>query len=532
MGDLIESSSVTPSTTPHSRPLPIREDCWSEEATSTLVDAWGRRYLELNRGNLRQKDWQDVADAVNALHGHTKKTYRTDVQCKNRIDTIKKKYKIEKSHVVSSNGNLTSSWPFFERLDALIGSNFNSSGKKHLSPSPPVALPLPPSYRRTPQVSSTPPPQPPALAVALPQKRPLPVDDGYFRRNYSAMAAAAAAVESDSEEDEDEEFEGGEKERAEEDVEGEGIKRLALAIERFGEVYERVESEKLKQMVDLEKQRMKFTKDLEMERMRIFTETQVQLEKIKKDYDQHPKVNQAYRIRSIALLVNSKDKQDGVTKIKLLRLHIANIWYKSFLPVTIPSSNHQERMVYSYRHVATGDLTSSKAAPPFDEEGHGTRTASTAAGNFVNDASVFGNANGTAVGMAPLAHLAIYKVCSDFGCAESDILAAMDAAVEDGVDVLSLSLGGGSAPFFEDSIAVGAFGATQKGIFVSCSAGNESPYNGSLSNEAPTIDRSIRADVLLGNSNHFIGESLFQSNSPPFMSLVYASAHGSQSAAF
>ncbi|KAJ7003950.1 hypothetical protein NC653_008979 [Populus alba x Populus x berolinensis] len=532
MGDLIESSSVTPSTTPHSRPLPIREDCWSEEATSTLVDAWGRRYLELNRGNLRQKDWQDVADAVNALHGHTKKTYRTDVQCKNRIDTIKKKYKIEKSHVVSSNGNLTSSWPFFERLDALIGSNFNSSGKKHLSPSPPVALPLPPSYRRTPQVSSTPPPQPPALAVALPQKRPLPVDDGYFRRNYSAMAAAAAAVESDSEEDEDEEFEGGEKERAEEDVEGEGIKRLALAIERFGEVYERVESEKLKQMVDLEKQRMKFTKDLEMERMRIFTETQVQLEKIKKGLS----IDSQFQSFSSSFtrmennrseLLPTMKPEEGVSADDL------DSWYKSFLPVTIPSSNHQERMVYSYRHVATGfaakltaeeakamedkdgdegvpppptkwkgkcnfngtvcnnkligarDLTSSKAAPPFDEEGHGTRTASTAAGNFVNDASVFGNANGTAVGMAPLAHLAIYKVCSDFGCAESDILAAMDAAVEDGVDVLSLSLGGGSAPFFEDSIAVGAFGATQKGIFVSCSAGNESPYNGSLSNEAP-----------------------------------------------
>ena len=91
--------------------------------------------------------------------------------------------------------------------------------------------------------------------------------------------------------------------------------------------------------------------------------------------------------------------------------------------------------------------------------------------------------------------------------------------------------------FFEES---GAFGATQKGIFVSCSAGNEGPYNGSLSNEAPwiltvgasTIDRSIRADVLLGNSNHFFGESLFQSNSPPYMNLVYAGAHGSQSAAF
>ncbi|KAJ7010795.1 hypothetical protein NC653_001301 [Populus alba x Populus x berolinensis] len=296
MEDLIESSSVTPSTAPHSRSLPIREDCWSEEATSTLVDAWGRRYLELNRGNLRQKDWQDVADTVNALHGHTKKTHRTDVQCKNRIDTIKKKYKIEKSRVVSSNGTLTSSWPFFERLDSLIGSNFNSSIKKppspSLSPSPPVALPLHPSYRRTPPVSSTPPPQPAALAVALPQKRTLPVDDGgYFRRNYSAMAAAAAAQESDR------------------------IKRLARAVERFGEVYERVESDKLKQMVDLEKQRMKFAKDLEMERMRIFTETQIQIEKIKKDYN----VKQMAMLLG-DLLQNSSGKRYGVNCWRILEM--------------------------------------------------------------------------------------------------------------------------------------------------------------------------------------------------------------------
>ncbi|XP_021652821.2 trihelix transcription factor ENAP1 isoform X2 [Hevea brasiliensis] len=275
MGDLTDS--VTPSTTPHSRPLPIREDCWSEEATSTLVEVWGKRYLELNRGNLRQKDWQEVADAVNAKHGHTKKTHRTDVQCKNRIDTIKKKYKIEKARVTSSNGMLTSSWPFFESLDALIGSNFTAKkqASPSLSPSPPVAMPLT-SYRRTP--TST----PSTAVVSLPQKRPL--DDGYFRRNYSAMAAAAAA-ESESEEEDEEEERERERERereSEEDEEGEGIKRLARAIERFGEVYERVESEKLRQMLDLEKQRMKFAKDLEMERMRIFTETQIQLEKIKK----------------------------------------------------------------------------------------------------------------------------------------------------------------------------------------------------------------------------------------------------------
>lgn len=91
-------------------------------------------------------------------------------------------------------------------------------------------------------------------------------------------------------------------------------------------------------------------------------------------------------------------------------------------------------------------------------------------------------------------------------------------AVEDGVDVLSLSLGGGSSPFYADGIAVGAFGAIQNGVFVSCSAGNSGPFNASLSNEAPwiltvgasTIDRSIIATARLGNGADLEGESLFQ----------------------
>ncbi|XP_051135601.1 trihelix transcription factor ENAP2-like [Andrographis paniculata] len=297
MGDLTESS--VPQAPASSRQVPFREDCWTEEATSTLVDVWGRRYLELNRGNLRQKDWQDVADAVNARHGHTKKTRRTDVQCKNRIDTLKKKYKVEMTKIAESNGTLTSSWPFFSRLEILIGSNFTKHPSKHppsaspvqsspspvmLSlPSPPMAVPLP--YRRT--LNS-----PMFSPMILPQKRPLPspaVDESYFKRNYSAMAAAAAAAaaedEADAEDDDGdsagEEAHGSEGRAVEEeDEKEEGMKRLAKAIERFGEVYEKVECMKQRQMVELEKQRMQFTKDLEVQRMRWFMDTQVQFEKI------------------------------------------------------------------------------------------------------------------------------------------------------------------------------------------------------------------------------------------------------------
>ncbi|KAK7389239.1 hypothetical protein VNO78_24077 [Psophocarpus tetragonolobus] len=182
---------------------------------------------------------------------------------------------------------------------------------------------------------------------------------------------------------------------------------------------------------------------------------------------------------------------------------------------------------------------------PIDEDGHGTHTASTAAGAFVDYADVLGNAKGTAAGIAPYAHLATYKVCVKGYCHESDILAALDAAVEDGVDVLSISLGlkpREIIPFFSDSIAIGTFAAMQKGIFVSCSAGNSGPFPGSLVNGAPwiltvgasTTDRGIVADAKLGTGQEFDGESVFQPSNftPTLLPLAYAGKNGNQEAAF
>ncbi|KAL6603990.1 hypothetical protein ACP70R_044351 [Stipagrostis hirtigluma subsp. patula] len=169
------------------------------------------------------------------------------------------------------------------------------------------------------------------------------------------------------------------------------------------------------------------------------------------------------------------------------------------------------------------------------KDGHGTHTASTAAGNFVAGAGVLGSGNGTATGMAPRAHLAIYEVCSATSCDTADVLAGMDSAISDGVDVLSLSLGGNSVPFYRDPIAIGAFRATQKGIFVSCSAGNEGPDASSLGNDAPwiltvgagTMDRRMQAVVKLGDGQTFVGESAYQPHDLPPTPLVTPAEHGS-----
>ncbi|KAL9304230.1 hypothetical protein ACSQ67_021493 [Phaseolus vulgaris] len=152
-----------------------------------------------------------------------------------------------------------------------------------------------------------------------------------------------------------------------------------------------------------------------------------------------------------------------------------------------------------------------------DSDGHGTHTASIAAGRYVSPASTLGYAKGVAAGMAPKARLAVYKVCWNGGCYDSDILAAFDSAVADGVDVVSLSVGGVVVPYHLDVIAIGAFGAASAGVFVSSSAGNGGPGGLTVTNVAPwvttvgagTIDRDFPANVKLGNGKIVPGISIY-----------------------
>ncbi|XP_031285386.1 subtilisin-like protease SBT4.14 [Pistacia vera] len=151
---------------------------------------------------------------------------------------------------------------------------------------------------------------------------------------------------------------------------------------------------------------------------------------------------------------------------------------------------------------------------PVDVDGHGTHTSSTILGNPIANASLYGLAEGTARGAVPNARVAVYKVCwMSSGCSNIDILAAFDAAIYDGVDVLSISLGGAVINYSSDAIAIGSFHALKRGIITVAAAGNDGPNLASINNHAPWIttvaasgiNRQFRSNVELGNGKTVSG---------------------------
>ncbi|KAL9661184.1 hypothetical protein QQ045_026006 [Rhodiola kirilowii] len=242
-----------------------REDCWSEAATSILIDAWGERYLALSRGNLKQKHWKEVADIVNGsreMHGRSPKT---DMQCKNRIDTVKKKYKLEKSKIACSDAAI-SRWPFFHMLDHLIG-----PATKTYTPSAVI-----PRLQNNQKMQRQPAPdESDSLETETPDSREstesYPPKPAKKRRMSIPNSTATSNPKGRKSHD------GGRVKKSS------SIKELTNAILNLGEAYEQAENAKLRQVVEMEKHRMKFMKDLELQRMQLFMKTQLGITQMKQN---------------------------------------------------------------------------------------------------------------------------------------------------------------------------------------------------------------------------------------------------------
>ncbi|KAJ0958546.1 putative UMP kinase transcription factor Trihelix family [Helianthus annuus] len=97
---------------------------WSDTAIACLLDAYLDKFVQLNRGNLRGRDWEEVAVSVSE---RCEKQTKSVEQCKNKVDNLKKRYKLERHRMMNTvnanGGNVTSHWPWFKKMEQIVGNS-------------------------------------------------------------------------------------------------------------------------------------------------------------------------------------------------------------------------------------------------------------------------------------------------------------------------------------------------------------------------------------------------------------------------
>ena len=162
-----------------------------------------------------------------------------------------------------------------------------------------------------------------------------------------------------------------------------------------------------------------------------------------------------------------------------------------------------------------------------DYGGHGSHTASTAGGNanvpVTGPASMFGRISGIAPHARIAAYKALWEVEPGVGSGTTpDLIAAIDQAVRDGVDVINYSISG-SLTNFADPVEISFLFAARAGIFVAQSAGNSGPATSTVAHPSPwtttvaagTHDRAVSGSVTLGNGATYTGASVATASAGP-----------------
>uniref|UniRef100_A0A5B6ZGI8 Putative trihelix transcription factor ASIL1-like n=1 Tax=Davidia involucrata TaxID=16924 RepID=A0A5B6ZGI8_DAVIN len=136
----------------------LKRDEWSEGAVSCLLEAYETKWILRNRAKLKGHDWEDVAKFVSSRASCTKSP-KTQTQCKNKIESMKKRYRSESATADAS------SWPLFPRLDLLLRGSGPPPPPPQPPPTPPANAPL---MLLEPSLPRQQPPQPPAPPPPLP----------------------------------------------------------------------------------------------------------------------------------------------------------------------------------------------------------------------------------------------------------------------------------------------------------------------------------------------------------------------------
>ncbi|GAA0181127.1 DNA-binding transcription factor [Lithospermum erythrorhizon] len=248
----VPSSSIAAA--PSSRPATGGRNSltdWTEHETFKLLDAWGDKFLQHGRKSLRSEEWLEVAEKVS----RESKVERSDTQCRNRLDTLKKKYKKEKLKI-EEDRNSTSKWVYFKKLDMLLSTPLQQTGVSCGMDSGEYVFMSPKVYLNH--------------ANGLDEMT-----------DSSRRLALAGQEESDSEGLPPKKSRNGRSRGR-----GASFKLLADSIQKFADVYEKAENNKRQQLLELENMRMNFHRELEMQKRQILERAQEEIALIRRGHDE------------------------------------------------------------------------------------------------------------------------------------------------------------------------------------------------------------------------------------------------------
>ncbi|TYI26825.1 hypothetical protein ES332_A05G137500v1 [Gossypium tomentosum] len=201
---------------------------WTEHETFVLLDAWGDCFLQRARKSLRSEEWQEVAEKVSKVS----MIERTDTQCRNRLDTLKK-----------------NKWVYFKKVDMLMST----------------------------------PPQQGGLSCGMDLGEPIFVNPRAYSNCANGMDKMRDSPADSESADSDEDISDGlppKKRRFRRQYDEGSFRMLADSIHKFSNIYEKIENNKRHQMLELEKMRMEILMEMEMQKRRIMENAQAEIVKI------------------------------------------------------------------------------------------------------------------------------------------------------------------------------------------------------------------------------------------------------------
>lgn len=219
-------------------------DEWTEHATFVLLEVWGDKFLQHGRKSLRSEDWHDVAEKVS----EELKMERTEGQCRNMLDKLKRRYKKEKAKmdVMGLNSN---KWAFFKKMDMLMA----SSARQECG----LACGMDSGEY-----------------VFMNTRVYLNRSNGFDEMRDSPGESETSDDDSDGLPQRKRGIEGNDSE------EESSFRELADSIQKFGKIYEKIENSKRRQMMELEKMRLDFDRELELQKKQILERAQAEIAKL------------------------------------------------------------------------------------------------------------------------------------------------------------------------------------------------------------------------------------------------------------